>query len=401
MNFETTLIYIYKGNPNATYIKSSNGQWSICNESTTGYIALNDPDGKRKAILDNDAVVATKYRYPGKDSIYLKNSNGEWFISNSNTNGFIKINDPSGDRTKTINAGAIEISQANIQTNQSNNEKPNSVPQTSQETGTKLNLENLIEMALSDNELTEKEIEVLKRKAVASGYDEDEFEIMLDAKLHKFKQANITTESIIKSMPKETIHDLFEIISIIENEKDPEFKVEKTEYKELKDVNSFFSNIATSFENDSKTVDAYRKLDDWKNKQYRLIINYIKKFPISEDKHNLLEFLTFAVPLSIKGAKRPSLGIIGKLYPQAILEVAMDKYEDDLGESEIINADSINSENDFRVLLRHNWKLKSELIIKKARVLFSEDKEKRKEIENFAEQLGIKTERGGLFGFFS
>ena len=43
----------------------------------------------------------------------------------------------------------------------------------------------------------------------------------------------------------------------------------------------------------------------------------------------------------------------------------------------------------------------SENIIKQARVLFSEDKENRKEIENFAEQLGIKTERGGLFGIFS
>ena len=401
MNFETTLIYIFKGNPNATYIKSSNGQWSICNESTTGYIALNDPDGKRKAILDNNAVVATKYRYPSKDSIYLKNSNGEWFISDSNTNGFIKINDPSGERTKTINAGAIEISQANNQTNQSNNEKPNSVPQTSHETATKLNLENLIEMAFSDNELTEKEIEVLKRKAVASGYDEDEFEIMLDAKLHKFKQANITTESIIKSIKKETIHDLFEIISIIENEKDPEFKVEKTEYKELKDVNSFFSNIGTYFENDSKDADAYRKLDDWKNKQYRLIIDNIKKFPISENKQNLLEFLTFSVPMSIKGAKRPDMGYMGALYPLTIIRGAVDKYESELDESEIINADKINSENDFRVLLRYNWKLKSENIIKQARVLFSEDKENRKEIENFAEQLGIKTERGGLFGLFS
>lgn len=397
MNFETTVIYIYKGNPNATYLKK-NGSWLICNEKTNGYVEINDPDGKRKAILDNDAVVAIKYRYPNKDSIYLKNSNDEWFISDSNTNGFIKINDPSGDRSKTLNAGAIEISHSQINVNESNS---STIHQTSHYDKNKFNLESLIEMAFSDNELTEKEIEVLKRKAVASGYDEDEFEIMLNAKLHKLKKVNITTESLIKSMPKETINDLFEIISLIENEKDPEFKVEKSEYKELKDVNSFFANIGTFFDNDSKSVDASNKLNDWKNKQYRLIINQIKNFPISDNKNNLFDFLTFSVPLSITGAKRPGLGIIGKLYPQALLEEAFDKYDSALNESEIINNDHIHSENDFRVILRHTWKSKSEAVIKKARVLFSDDKEKKKEIENFAEQLGIKTERGGLFGLFS
>ena len=390
MNFETTLIYIFKGNPNATYIKSSNGQWSICNESTTGYIALNDPDGKRKAILDNNAVVATKYRYPSKDSIYLKNSNGEWFISDSNTNGFIKINDPSGERTKTINAGAIEISQANNQTNQSNNEKPNSVPQTSHETGTKLNLENLIEMAFSDNELTEKEIEVLKRKAVASGYDEDEFEIMLDAKLHKFKQANITTESIIKSMPKETIQDLVEIIELIENEKQPEFKVENEEYKDLKDVNSFFSNVGTFFENDENRVDTYKKTKEWKIQQLKNILKEIQTFPIPEKYNEVIEFLTYSIPLSITGV---NLSEYDESYHASVIN------KDVLDEYGVASINSI--ESDFKILLRHYWKQKSIQIIEKSRNKFSGDNEKRKEIENFAEQLGIKTERGGLFGLFS
>jgi hypothetical protein len=183
MNFETTIVYIFKGNPNATYIKSGKGLWSICSDKTVGYISLTDPDGKRKSILDNEAVSAIKYRYPNKDSIYLKNTNGEWFVSDSKTNGFIKIKDHTGERTKTINAGAIEINQVF--------EKKTIIPKVEKENNSGINLENLIQMALSDNELSDKEIEVLKRKAILQGFDEDEFEIMLNAKLYELKQSNI------------------------------------------------------------------------------------------------------------------------------------------------------------------------------------------------------------------
>jgi hypothetical protein len=109
MNFENTVIYLYKGNPNSTYLKN-NGSWLICNEKTDGYIEINDPEGKRKAVLDDDAYAATKYRYPKNDSVYVKNSNGDWFISNDKTNGFVKIVDPTGERTRNLNADAIKIS---------------------------------------------------------------------------------------------------------------------------------------------------------------------------------------------------------------------------------------------------------------------------------------------------
>ena len=50
-------------------------------------------------------------------------------------------------------------------------------------------IEKLIEMALMDGELTEKEKQVLFKKAEAMGIDLDEFEMVLDAKLFEKKQA--------------------------------------------------------------------------------------------------------------------------------------------------------------------------------------------------------------------
>jgi hypothetical protein len=49
-------------------------------------------------------------------------------------------------------------------------------------------IENLIEMALKDGELTEKEKQILFKKAEAMGLDLDEFEMVLDAKLFEKKQ---------------------------------------------------------------------------------------------------------------------------------------------------------------------------------------------------------------------
>ena len=50
-------------------------------------------------------------------------------------------------------------------------------------------IENLINLALADGELTEKEKQILFKKAEAAGIDLDEFEMVLDAKLFEKQQA--------------------------------------------------------------------------------------------------------------------------------------------------------------------------------------------------------------------
>ena len=56
-------------------------------------------------------------------------------------------------------------------------------------------LENLIEMALADGELTEKEKQVLFKRAQAMGIDLDEFEMVLDAKLYERKKRDAASHS--------------------------------------------------------------------------------------------------------------------------------------------------------------------------------------------------------------
>lgn len=61
-------------------------------------------------------------------------------------------------------------------------------------------LEQLIDAALADGELTEKEKQILFKKAQAMGVDLDEFEMVLDARLVKLKKAE--AEKAASSAPK-------------------------------------------------------------------------------------------------------------------------------------------------------------------------------------------------------
>ena len=62
-------------------------------------------------------------------------------------------------------------------------------------------LEKLIEMALMDGELTEKEKQILFKKAEKFGVDLDEFEMVLDAKLYE-KTKSVSQEKQETSAPK-------------------------------------------------------------------------------------------------------------------------------------------------------------------------------------------------------
>ena len=49
-------------------------------------------------------------------------------------------------------------------------------------------IENLINLALADGDLTEKEKQILFKKAEEAGIDLDEFEMVIDAKLYEKQQ---------------------------------------------------------------------------------------------------------------------------------------------------------------------------------------------------------------------
>jgi hypothetical protein len=62
-------------------------------------------------------------------------------------------------------------------------------------------IDKLIEMALMDGELTEKEKQILFKKAESLGLDLDEFEMVLDAKLFEKKQASKSNNTTASAAP--------------------------------------------------------------------------------------------------------------------------------------------------------------------------------------------------------
>ena len=63
-------------------------------------------------------------------------------------------------------------------------------------------MEQLINAALADGVLTEKEKQILFKRAQEQGVDLDEFEMVLDAKLYEVEMAQIEKEKQEKSAPK-------------------------------------------------------------------------------------------------------------------------------------------------------------------------------------------------------
>jgi ribosomal protein L32 len=77
-------------------------------------------------------------------------------------------------------------------------------------------IENLINMALADGEVTEKERAIILRKAESLGIDKDEVEMILEAKLHQLqKRANESKKENVNKCPScgEIIHGLSQVCS--------------------------------------------------------------------------------------------------------------------------------------------------------------------------------------------
>jgi hypothetical protein len=235
-------------------------------------------------------------------------------------------------------------------------------------------LEKLIEMALMDGELTEKEKQILFKKAEGMGVDLDEFEMVLEAKLFE-KQKSMEQEkpktkeaapksdkfgdvkkcpacgSMVQSFQikcidcghefsniesNATINKLFEMLNDAENErKDEGMSVGKA-------LGGMFANAYGVGGGDR--VDSKKK-------------TIISNFPIPTTKGDIVEFLSLAVPKAkIAG------NFLTKNQPE------------NKGHNDFVNV----------------WKTKCEQIIMKARFSMKEDKKTLDEINNYAKELKIK-----------
>ena len=233
-------------------------------------------------------------------------------------------------------------------------------------------IENLINLAITDGELTEKEKQVLFKKAEAAGIDLDEFEMVLDARLYD-KQQTLKAVAPSVAAPKSdkfgdvkkcpacgaivqsfqthcadcanefnnveanvSIGKLFEMINACENERKEE------EISIVSAVGSIFAK-AYGIGGGDKILEKKKSI--------------ISGFPVPNTKNDILEFLSTAIP----NAKQKG-NFLTRQQPEN------------------------KSHND----LAPTWFSKCEQIVMKAKFSMKEDKKVLEEIMLYAKELGIK-----------
>lgn len=170
-------------------------------------------------------------------------------------------------------------------------------------------LEQLIDAALADGELTEKEKQILFKKAQAMGVDLDEFEMVLDARLVKLKKAE--AEKAASSAPKSNkLGDVrkcpqcgsvigtfqmtcpecgFEFSGVGPNKFVEKFSLELRELIEKQDGGK--GSLLERFD----TSGAYKE-----KRQNKAIVkaetNFVKNYPLPMTKEDCVEMLNFILP---------------------------------------------------------------------------------------------------------
>jgi hypothetical protein len=233
-------------------------------------------------------------------------------------------------------------------------------------------IENLINMALADGEVTEKERAIILRKAESLGLDQDEIEMILDGKIALMKKGHAasTAEHQIPKSNKEG--DLKKCPSCGAHVVSFSTKCSDcgNEFRNIDSSNSikdFFNRLQLIVDEESNRKQESTGLDKliggdkpWliEQKIVQRQIPLISSFPIPNSKEDILEFLSMSLPEATK-----KLGFFAKI------------------------SGSIDS---HKGELKKAYFSKCEQIIMKARFSMKEDKKNLENIEYYAKQLGIK-----------
>ena len=245
-------------------------------------------------------------------------------------------------------------------------------------------IENLIKMALTDSELSEKEKQILFKKAEAAGIDLDEFEMVLEARLFE-KQNSIQQATTTPTPPPAPIqhteapksnkmgdvkkcpscggivesfstscgdcgHSFNNIAAVSSAQKlhDQLQEIEKEERNRVRATISSFTSRLTGGAAEQMQADSQMEERIKKRKA-----SVISSFPIPNSKEDILEFLSMAIP---EVGNKPNflmrMTATGTLYKA--------------------------------------WVSKAEQIVMKARFSMKEDKKTLEEINHYAKELGIK-----------
>jgi hypothetical protein len=229
-------------------------------------------------------------------------------------------------------------------------------------------IENLINMALADGEVTDKERGIILRKAESLGIDKDEVEMILDGKIALYnKQANtLVTQknnkegdikkcpacgAIVKSFNTKCVDCSHEFRGIVAANSVKELykalsSIEIEERNRIKQKVGFFEGGQAMADYNLEIAIANR------------ISTTISSFAVPNSKEDILEFLSLALPQS----KVKIFKIFG-----------MTAYGDKPKEA-----------------IKNAWISKCEQVIMKAKFSMKDDKKTLDEIEYYAKQLNLK-----------
>jgi hypothetical protein len=246
-------------------------------------------------------------------------------------------------------------------------------------------LNNLIQYALADGVLTEKEKSVLLKNAIEEGNDADEFEMYLSALLFEKQQA-LKREALAEMPPPPVVDkatsnkegDIKKCPSCGASVKSFTSKCGECghEFRGLNSENSITKlfdlliecdNLKDEYNNNDKSTGIsklfglgifHSSMNRFQHQERILSrkLQIINTFPIPNSKESILEFLTTAAPLSKK---------VGSIWT----ETPATKIQNTLADV---------------------WLKKCEQVITKARFLLKDDKKTLEEIEYYAKQLKIK-----------
>jgi hypothetical protein len=226
-------------------------------------------------------------------------------------------------------------------------------------------IENLINFALADGELTEKEKQILFKKAEEEGIDLDEFEMVLNAKLHNKKQSMIEFVAPTTSPKSDKFGDVKKCPSCASLVQSFQIKCSYCghEYRDIQ-ANSSIQNLfkllnAAENNRTNSTSSIFEKLqsvfgESDVDKQKKEIIS---SYPIPTSKEDMIEFLALAIPKS---------KTVGNWFTKSDVDNKLP--------------------NEFANI----WKSKCEQIIMKAKFSMKEDKKALEEIMHYARELGVK-----------
>lgn len=225
-------------------------------------------------------------------------------------------------------------------------------------------LEQLIDAALADGVLTEKEKQILFKKAQAFGIDLDEFEMVLDARLFKLQKEQQSSApksnkyGDVKKCPAcgaiiETFNTRCSECGHVFSNVETNETIEKL-FKILNDIESVTIETDVIKSGTAKNIWQQAFQDgEVHHKRHNMKVAAIQNFPVPNTKEDILEFLAQAVPLGKKPSFWSSAG-----------------WED--------------------IEIAETWKKKCEQIMIKAKFSMKDDTAILEEIMNYAKILKLK-----------